>query len=345
MPNPYECRPVSTADRDRWKAVVDDHPSSTVFHSWAWLSAVESAFRYKPAHRLVYETGGSEPVGAVPGFSIPSVSGRTIVNPFCEYGFPLVVDAVETTPVLRALGATVGTLGARVLKDAGWSSVSGYNQAGYGAVRTGEVIRLDTTRQYEAVRESSFTGEARRCVRLASEELTVRPGSVEEYYPLYLDTMRRLGSPQFPEAFWRDLAAELGDGLTVFIAERDGEPIGGILLVDFGGVRMIWSNASRQDSWETHPNHLLYATAIEDACLTDIETVDFGRSRPGTGVHDFKGQFGGRRSPLASFVTPPHRSGRASLEGYGRAAAVAERFSPVITNPIVGPQLKRFIHE
>jgi CelD/BcsL family acetyltransferase involved in cellulose biosynthesis len=346
VPSEYELRPVGRTDRDRWETFVADHPAATVFHTWAWLAAVDSTFAYDPAHRLVYGTGGSEPVAAVPGFSIPGAGGRTVVNPFCEYGFPLIDEGADAVGVLRALAADVGPLGARVLKDAGWTGIRGYNPAGYGAVRTGEVIRLDTTRPFDAVRETSFSSEARRSVRAATGAgLSVRPGSVAEYYPLYLATMRRLGSPQFPESFFLDLAAELDDDLSVFVAERDGEAVGGILLLDCGGARMIWSNASRRDAWDVHPNHRLYAAAIEDACVTSVDVVDFGRSRPGTGVHSFKRQFGGEASPLASFVAPPSRTGRASLEGYGRAAAVAERLSPVLTNSVVGPRLKRFIHE
>lgn len=346
MPSQYELRRVTRDDRERWAAFVDDHPSATVFHSWAWLTAVDSSFAYDPAHVLVYETGGDDVVAAVPGFSVPGVAGRTVVNPFCEYGFPLIATGADESAVLRALGADVDLLGARVLKDAGWTRIGGYNAAGYGAVRTGEVIRLDTARPYDEVREASFSSEARRCVRVATEAgVTVRPGSVSEYYPLYLATMRRLGSPQFPESFFADLAAELADDCTVLLADHDGETVGGVLLLDFDGGRMVWSNASRKHALGHHPNHRLYAAAIEDACLSGVETVDFGRSRPGTGVHEFKTQFGGQRSPLASFVTPPHRAGRASLEGYGRAAAVAERLSPVVTNPVVGPRLKRFIHE
>lgn len=346
MPNPYEIRQVTTADREAWDSVVDDHPSATVFHTWAWLRAVDSAFRYDPDHYLVYEAGGRDPVGVVPGFSVRGTGGRTVVNPFCEYGFPLLAEGVDPVPVLRALAADLGPLGARVLKDAGWTDNRAYNAAGYGGVRTGEVIRLDTDRAFDDVREHSFTGETCRCLRVSTDAgVTVRPAGVDEYYPLYLATMRRLGSPQFPEAFFRDLAAELADDCLVLVADHDGETVGGLLALDHAGVRMVWSNASRRETWNRHPNHRLYAAAIEDACETGIDVVDLGRSRPGTGVHDFKAGFGGQRSPLASFVTPPHRAGRASLEGYGKAAAVAERLSPVVTNPAVGPRLKRFIHE
>lgn len=119
MSNLYELRPVTEADRDRWQTFVADHPAATVFQSWAWTAAVDSSFAYDPAHYLVYETGTSTLVGAVPGFSISGVGGRAVVNPFCEYGFPLLDEDADTVAVLRALGADVGLLGTRVLKDAG----------------------------------------------------------------------------------------------------------------------------------------------------------------------------------------------------------------------------------
>lgn len=343
--NPYEIRRVDPDRTADWGQFVEDHPAATVFHSRAWLVAVESAFGYDPRHVLVYETGGTDPVGAVPGFSIPGIAGRSVLNPFCEYGFPLLAADVDPVPVLQVLSADVGPLGARILKDAEWTDIGGYNPAGYGAVPTGEVIRLDTARPFETVRETSFSAEARRCVRSARVDLTVRPGSISAYHSLYLETMRRLGSPQFPEAFLLDLAAELGDDLLVLLAEREGEVVGGLLALDHGETRVIWGSASRREAWDLHPNHRLYAAAIRDACETDLAVVDFGRSRPGTGVHGFKRQFGGRRSSLVSFVAPPHRAGRASLSGYGRVASVAERLGPLLTHPAIGPRLKRFVHE
>lgn len=354
MPAPTELRPVDPAESEAWTAVVSEHPDATVFHTAAWTTAVESTFGYEPAHHLVYPTGGNEPVGAVPAFHLPGLPGPTVGNPFCEYGFPLLAADVDPAPVLRSLASEHGTMGARVLKDAGWTGNDAYNAAGYGAVETGAVLRLDTARPFEAVRATSFTAEARRCVRIAEERgLRIRPGTLAEYYPLYRETMNRLGSPQFPESFFLDLAAELTDDLLVMVAfddaadETDGEadPVGGLLALDHAGTRMIWSSASQPDAWDAHPNHACYAAAIEDACVGEIDVVDFGRSRPGTGVHDYKLQFGGTVSPLASFVSPPHRTGRASLEGYGHVAPIAERFGGVLTHPAVGPRLKRFIHE
>jgi CelD/BcsL family acetyltransferase involved in cellulose biosynthesis len=333
-------RSVSPVRDAEWTEFVADHPAATVFHTGEWASAVETAVGYDPSHLwLTDRSGGIRAV--VPGFAVRDGIGSSILNPFCEYGFPLVAESISDAAVLSRLrdGTT------RVVKDAGWSGVSGYNSTGYGGVRTGSSIRLELDRPSETLWES-FDRDVRRCVRTARDhDVRVVDGTVDEFYPLYLDTMRRLGSPQFPEAFFAALADELGESVTILLAERAGETIAGVLLFEWGGTTTVWTPVSKRAHWEHRPNHLLYVEAIERACAAGRSTVDFGRSRRGSSVHAFKAQFGGFEHPLMSFVTPPQHAKRASLDGYGRLAPLTRRLAPLIAHPSVGPKLKRAIHE
>ena len=332
--------PVSTRSPE-WRSVVDDHPDATVFHTPAWADAVSTAFGYEPRHRLLTDPDSGATRGMIPGFSVREGVGHSVVNPFCEYGFPLVDEGIPATSVLSALDGDT-----RIVKDAGWSGVSGYNEAGYGGVPTGSSIRLSLDRSFETLWESTFEKDIRRCVRTARDHgVTVTEATVAEFYPLYLETMRRLGSPQFPEAFFASLVDGLGDAATVLLAERAGEPIAGVFLFEWGDTTMVWTPASKRAHWDHRPNHLLYVESIERACRAGRSVVDFGRSRRGSSVHGFKAQFGGFDYPLVSFVSPPERAGRASLESYGRLATITPRLAPLITHPTVGPKLKGFIHE
>jgi CelD/BcsL family acetyltransferase involved in cellulose biosynthesis len=334
-------RSISPARDHEWGAFVAAHPDATVFHTAGWTNAVETVFGYDSSH--VWLTDRSGAVRAiVPGFVVRDGLGRSVLNPFCEYGFPLIDETTPDVAVLSALrdGPT------RILKGADWSDVSGYNTAGYGGVRTGSVIRLTLDRSFDTLRKSVFDGDVRRCVRTARDAgVCVVDGGIEEFYPLYLATMRRLGSPQFPERFFARLVDELGDAVTIRLAERAGKPIAGVLSFEWGGTTTVWAPVSRRAYWGHRPNHLLYADAIERACVAGRSTVDFGRSRRGSSVHEFKAQFGGIEFPLMSFVVPPHRTNRASLDGYGRLAPLTRRLSPLVTHSTVGPKLKGVIHE
>ena len=339
-PSELEVREV-TPRASEWRTFVEAHPDATVFHTTEWARAVETAFGYEPRGALVTDRSG-EIRAAVPGFVVADGIGHSILNPFCEYGFPLTDGDTADAAVLSALrdGKT------HVVKDAGWSGVSGYNTAGYGGVATGSSIRLSLDQPFDVLRESTFENDVRRCVRTARDHnVSAIEGTVAEFYPLYLETMRRLGSPQFPERFFDVLADALGESVAVMLAERKGEPIAGVFLFEWGKTTTVWTPASKRAHWEHRPNHLLYAGAIERACNVGRSVVDFGRSRRGSSVHGFKAQFGGFDHPLVSFVTPPHRAKRASLDGYGRLSAVTPRLAPLITHPAVGPKLKGYIHE
>jgi lipid II:glycine glycyltransferase (peptidoglycan interpeptide bridge formation enzyme) len=192
-----------------------------------------------------------------------------------------------------------------------------------------------------------FDTEVRRRVTDARDAgLTIRQiEGLDEYYSLYVKTMKRHGSPQFPRGFFTTLASAFGDRCTVLGAEYEGNLIAGLLTLDTGSESVIWSNASDASYWDRSPNYLLYARAIERAIENGRSVVDFGRTSPGSGTESFKRQFGGQRRPLISMVSPPHRVGRGSISQYRRLQPVLRRLSPVITHERIGPHLKTYIHE
>lgn len=340
-----DIRPVDPANSSVWTTFVTGHPNATVFHSPEWLSVIETTFGYDRSHRLAYDSTG-EPVAAIPGFVVRDGLYRSVVNPFCEYGFPLIDERVADEHLLSFVRSVPDRLSAWVIKDVDWSGVRGYYDAEYGGVRTGVARRLPVDDSFDRIWESTFARQVRQHVRTAEErDVRLTEGTIEEFYPLYLRTMERLGSPQFPLRFFETLRTHLDDRVVVLLAQVGGRSIGAILALEWHDTVHIWANGSMKADWEYQPNHLLYSSLIERACEGESSVVDFGRSRRGTGVHEFKSQFGGIAHPLVSFVTPPHRSERASLEGYGRLAPATRRLAPIITHPAIGPRLKRFIHE
>lgn len=330
-------------DGAEWERFVGDRANATVFHTLGWKRAVESAFGYTPRYRLV--TDRDRTVAAVPGFEVPTVFGTTVTTPFGEYGFPL-IDG-ESEPILAALAEVTSPLETLILKESDWSETTGYSTAGFGGVETGICLQLGVDRPFDAVWDDSFASDARRNVRKAREfGVTVSEAdSIDPYYPLYLRTMRRLGSPPFPAAFFKALEEELAESVTLLLARYDGEVIAGLLAFEYGDRCLIWSNASTPEVWDYNPNDLLYTEIIRRACESDASVVDFGRNERGSNVHEFKTQFGGEETQLTSLVYPPGRTGAASIDEYKRIAPVARAFAPIVANRKVGPWLKWWIHE
>jgi len=330
----------------RWTEFVSARDLATPYHTLAWKRAIEQTFEYEPAYLLVTDEEYGV-VGAVPGFELPETVGTSLKNPFCEYGFPLVAPGVDTRAVLEAVRDHTGGRRAVILKDCPFSGVKGYSTTGYGGVETGITHRLDVDIQFERLYEDVFGDSLCRTVSRAQETdaAVVESDDVERYYPIYVETMRRLGSPQFPASFFESLQAAFGEDFHCHLATVDGKAVAGLVVLSQDDELYILSNAAVRRPDEPSYNTLLYASVVEQACESDDAVVDFGRTEPGSGVDQFKSQFGGTTLPLVSFVSPPHRVNRASVSGYKRLAPITRLLSPLVTHPAVGPEIKRRIHE
>lgn len=339
-------RHVGDGLRSAYREFVSGHPDRTAFHGLAWRRAVDRAFDYEPAFRLLFEPDGDDPVAAVPGFRVPGLLGSSVKNPFCEYGYPLLAPDASPVGVLSALADAVDGRDACILKDASFSGVSGYGPAGYGAVETGVSYRLPLDPGFDGIRETAFDAELRRAVRQAEEAgLTfVESDDVAAFHELYVDTMRRLGSPPFPRGFFEALRSAFGGDCRLWLVEDD-EPIAGVLALQAGGTCHLLVNGADRERFGARPNHFLYARAIERLASEGLSVVDFGRTEPESGVARFKESFGATPHRLASFVSPPRFVGRADVSGLRQLAPITRLAAPAITHPAIGPRLKELVAE
>lgn len=332
---------------DEWRRLVSGHELTTPYHTLAWKRSIEQAFGYEPAYRLVLDRTTGDAVAAVPGFETPERLATSLKNPFCEFGFPLIVDGVEPTAVLDTVKRDARARQRVVIKECPFSGVRGYRETGYGGIETGVTHRVPVDLRFERLQKDVLANSLTRRARIGRERgVVVRTGEdLDTYHRLYRDTMARLGSPQFPVEFFQSLRSEFGDAFHYHVAETDDGPVAGLVSLSEGGSLHLLSNASVRRSDGVSPNPLLYLSVLEMACDTEYNIVDFGRTEPESGVDEFKSLFNGKVLPLVAFVAPPRHTRSASVSGYKRLAPLSRLASPVITHPAVGPRLKRRIHE
>ncbi|MBO4247086.1 GNAT family N-acetyltransferase [Halomicrobium sp. IBSBa] len=330
---------------DEWDNVVTNHDRATVFHTRAWKQTVDRTFNYDPAYVVVSDDETGDTIGVVPSFRVGETVGESFVNPFCEYGYPLVATDADPRRVLSALTTLPGRFDAIICKDRYGTDIRGYYPE-FGAIKTGVSFRVPTTIAFDTLWENGFNRDLRSSIRTARDhDLTVtETDDVAAYFELYRQTMDRLGSPIFPQSFFDTLKSTFGSDCRILLVDEDS-PKAGLLVLDFGGDRYILSNASDPTHWDERPNELLYCTVIEWACDGEYSVVDFGRTEPESPLYEFKQKFGGTEKQLASFVHPPRYVSRASISGYKQLKPVTRRLGPLLTHPRVGPTLKEWVHE
>lgn len=330
---------------DVWDDVVMNHDSATVFHTRAWKQAVDRTFNYDPAYVVVSDDEIGDVIGVMASFRVTETMGESFVNPFCEYGYPLVTAEANPRRVLAALTTLTDRFDAVICKDRRGTGVRGYYPE-FGAIETGVTFRVPTTMTFDTLWENSFNRDLRSSVRTARDyDLKVtKTDDIDAYFDLYCQTMNRLGSPIFPKSFFKNLKSTFGADCRILLVDEEN-PKAGLLVLDFDGERYILSNASDPTYWDKRPNELLYCTVIETACEGDYGVVDFGRTEPESPLYEFKQKFGGTETQLASFVHPPRYVSRASISGYKQLKPVTKRLGLVLTHPRVGPALKKWVHE
>jgi CelD/BcsL family acetyltransferase involved in cellulose biosynthesis len=139
----------------------------------------------------------------------------------------------------------------------------------------------------------------------------------ERGYPLTL--MRWLAQRQHPQSKFATVARTLGEGCTVSIAWRHGEPIAGVIILTRGPRVTYWRGAMDKDrSRGTGANELLHRCAIEEACVSERESYDFGLSQTND-LKKFKSTFGAAEVPVHIYYFETFPTAAAEVKCYQAA--------------------------
>jgi len=211
-------------------------------------------------------------------------------------------------------------------------------------------FRLGLNRPLEEVWKGSHRIKRKAVRKALKSNVKVRMAQNEtdiaSYYELYLETQKRLGSPphsyDFFKAMWNKFYPS---GLfQVLLANYSGEPIGGSIVFSFHKEICWWGSATKVKYRSLNATNLLLWKTMEWGFDNHFEVFDFGRTRPGSQVYDFKQPWGGSETVLSDYlhimkgVKPPDPSERryivmSKIWGYV-PEAVARKLGPRVVSRI-----------
>jgi CelD/BcsL family acetyltransferase involved in cellulose biosynthesis len=331
--SPVEVDPV----RDpRWDSFVRRHRSAGAYHLGAWAEVLHSAYGYRPAY-LALEAPDRTILGGLPLMCTrgPLTGRRMRTLPVLPPAGPLADSDEHMRALLEAACRLTDSMGARV-----WTAHA--RQGGLEAVAPelrampkNPTFVLPLDREPDEIRRGwkKSSSNIFRSVRKAEKAgVTVREATsradVRAFYMLYARTMRR--RRVLPRPFRQIAAAHelLPDGVfQMHLAEHDGRIVAGSMWHSFGGTLDLLYNGSDERHLDARPNHALYWHALRWAAETGHAELDFGPAKPGSGLADFKQQWGAE--PLPEFrydYVPGERTGRGG-SGAGPAGAAEGRES------------------
>jgi len=221
--------------------------------------------------------------------------------PYCDAGGPLADSCdIEKELVSKALKLTrnsrIKTLSVRSADQ--FADIDAHLTVNPNKARM--ILTLpDKSDKLLSSLKAKVRSQARKPIR---DGLTVQQGGQEllhEFYPLFLENMRDLGSPVHSKKWIQSILQAYKNRSHLFIVRMpDNTPAaGGVLLCHPNTVSVPWASSLRRfNRW--NPNMLLYWGFLKFAADNGYVSFDFGRSTPGEGTFRFKKQWGATPSYL-----------------------------------------------
>lgn len=287
----------SAADYD-WDDFVAAHPDGTLYHTRAWQRIAARAFGHE-LYPLCARDAQGRVRGILPLVRICSrLFGHFMVSlPYVNYCGVLADDDAADTQLMdhacelgRSLGVAHIEFRDRRPRASGWP------------VRTDKVEMILDLADSEDAQWSALTSKVRAQVRRPGREgAVVRTGGSElvaDFYRVFAQNMRDLGTPVYPRILFEHITDELGSRAEIAVVYLDESPVAAGLLLHHGTTTEIPSASSLRRCNRLGVNMLLYWTCLKRSIARGAQRFDFGRSSIDSGTFRFKRQWGAEPAPL-----------------------------------------------
>ena len=287
-----------TAECARLDAFVAEHPRSELFHRPQWSLAVEQGCGQR-SHYLVAERPGGGLAGCLPLTDVRSILfGRALVSTgFGTGGGVLAGDEAAAEALLGAGWDLAGRLGCSTLELRGGPfsedfAVRDDQYVGFAmALPEGEeAILKSIKRRHRGVRRARALGLMARFGRGERDR--------SDFFRVYGESMRNLGSPVFPPRLFEAVLDQFGDDADIITVHDSANPVAGLLNIYFKGTILPYWGGGTAAARDCRGHEFMYFEAMCHASRRGCTRFDFGRSKVGSGNHSFKAGWGMEPEPL-----------------------------------------------
>lgn len=332
---------LPTDDR-RWMALAARAPAATAFHHPAWATMLADCYGFRPFVAALGDGRDGLRAG-VPVVEVRSPLRRPqwVSLPFSDHCAVLASSDRDRRALVDRLLEAGPAQGAGGVELRDPAPAPGPASSWWHRL----ALSSDVDRLFDGLGPSH-----RRNVRAARRNrLVVREGAVAEdlldrYWALHIETRRRQGTPAQPKRYFRFLwerVIEPGIG-RILLAEHDGRPVAGIVLLAWGSTVTYKYGASSTADLRLRPNDLLLWEAMSWAARAGYSTFDLGRTAAANdGLVRFKRGWGAEETCLQYLCTGT-RADHAGRGEVGGVAKVVLQHSPRSAVRLAGALLYRY---
>jgi hypothetical protein len=299
----------------RWEGFVEKHPAGTIFHTAAWLKALQRTYGFRS---VAFSTAAPDDLltNALAFCEISDwYSGRRLISlPFSDHCAPLVENSEQLVSLINHLEQSLdrGNFNSIEIRGEKSELLSLRTRLKPGQIFFLHKINLRPSLDdlFQRFHKDCIQRKIKRAEREGVEYEQGRSDSLlNKFYGLLLLTRRRHGLPPQPLAWFRNLIACLGDKVTIHVAFNDGRPIASILTLQHKRSLVYKYGCSNLRFSHLGATQLLFWKAIQKAKEDHLLEFDLGRSDcENRGLVAFKDRWGAVRSELNYWRFPEQRS-------------------------------------
>jgi CelD/BcsL family acetyltransferase involved in cellulose biosynthesis len=294
----------------RWDELVALHPGSSIFHTRAWLEALRATYGYRPVAYAT--TRGAQLEEAAVFCRIESwLTGRRLVSlPFSDHCQPL-ASGGALDAILAHVRGQQQKLRFRYVEMRPLScDPQQLDDVDFKASERTSFQKIDLHPELPVLFKQMHDSCIRRKIKRAEREgLTYEVGRSEElllkFRRLLFLTRRRHKLPPQPAAWFRNLAASLGESMRIHLLSKNGEPVASILTLHFGQQVTYKYGCSDARFNNLGGTPLLFWKVIQQAKEEGATLLDLGRSDySDPGLIAFKEHLGAQSTELCYYRYP-----------------------------------------
>jgi len=293
--NPCCIRRLEQGDERRWDAFVSDAPKASFFHRCAWRDIIEQVLGHR-CHYLYAERNG-DITGILPLAEIRSrLFGHALIStPFCVYGGVVASDPDSEARLVQSASEMADDLQVdylelrnREMHSTAWPVKDLY-------VSFRKAIHPDHDDNLKAIPRKQ-RAMVRKGIRANLQ--AHHGGDIDEFYRVYAESVRNLGTPVLSRNYYASLKQTFGEDCEVTVVTHDGQPVSAVMSFYFRDEVHPYYGGSVWRGRDLAANDFMYWALMQRAADRGARVFDFGRSKQGTGSHDFKKHWGFEPEPL-----------------------------------------------
>ena|SRR5689334_10577563 len=121
---------------------------------------------------------------------------------------------------------------------------------------------------------------------------------LNDFYNVYAQSVRNLGTPVFAKKFFRIILEEFGNDAEIMVVRKDQIAVAAVMSFRFRDWILPYYGGSTLEGRHFAANNFMYWELMDSARQRGIRHFDFGRSKRGTGSYEFKSAWNMRETAL-----------------------------------------------